>query len=66
MTLSASLYDFNSRDQRLRYLNLQTYKLEVMRNFVMYMHLALEGLLRALMFDFLVKFIRARYGRPAA
>ncbi len=53
--LAASLYGLNNRDQGLRYYNLQTYQIEVMRNFVFYMHLGIEDLLRALLFDFLVK-----------
>ena len=53
--LAASLYGLNHKDQHLRYLNLQTYRIEVMQNFVFHMHLAIEDLLRALLFDFLVK-----------
>ena len=53
--LAASLYGLDSEDEHQRYLNYRTYKREVMRNFVIYLHLALEDLPRALLFDFLVK-----------
>jgi hypothetical protein len=52
--LAASLYGLNSEDEHQRYLNYQTYKREVIRNFVLYLHLALEDLAPCL-FDFLVK-----------
>jgi len=53
--LPAALYGLNNKDQHRRFLNLQSYQIEVMRNFVFYRHLALEDLLRALLFDFLIE-----------
>jgi hypothetical protein len=51
--LADSLYGLDDRDLWLRCENLKSYRVELMRGFVVYIHLALEDLLRALLFDFL-------------
>ena len=53
--LVSALYNTSDNDDRLRYENLKNYRVEVMRSFIMYMHLAIEDLLRALLFDFIKK-----------
>jgi hypothetical protein len=53
--LTDSLYNLHDRDAQLRYENLKTYRTELMRGFIVYMHLAIEDLLKAILFDFLVK-----------
>jgi|SRR5579872_992215 len=53
--LVGPLYGTNAKDSKLRYENLRTYRAEVQRSFVLSMHLAIEDLLRALLFDFLAK-----------
>jgi hypothetical protein len=57
--LSDPLYNLNARDPELRYEKLKTYRAEVIRGFVVYMHLAIEDLLTALFFDFLVRLNRS-------
>lgn len=52
--LIANLYNTNARDSRLRYENLKTYRIEIIRGFIVYAHLAMEDLLR----DFIVDFIK--------
>ena len=52
--LIANLYNTNARDSRLRYENLKTYRIEIIRGFIVYAHLAMEDLLR----DFVVDFIK--------
>ena len=56
--LLASLYGIGGKDTRLTYLNLKAYRAEVQRGFVLYTHLAIEDLLRALLFDFLARLNR--------
>lgn len=53
--LVSSLYGIEGKDTKLRYENLKTYRAEIQRSFVLYMQLAIENLLRALLFDFLTK-----------
>lgn len=53
--LIAHLYNTNAKDTELRYENLKTYRIEVQRSFILYTHLAIEDLLRALLFDFLAR-----------
>ena len=53
--LVSALYNTSDDDDRLRCENLKTYRVEVMRSFILYMHLAIEDLLRALFFDFIKK-----------
>lgn len=53
--LVSALYNTNEKDTRLRLEYLKTYRTEVQRSFVLHMHLAIENLLRALLFDFLAK-----------
>lgn len=57
--LRDSLYGLNSDDLPLKYENLKTYRNEVIRGFILHSHLAIEDLLRALLFDFLVRHNRA-------
>jgi hypothetical protein len=49
------LYNTNSKDTYLRYKGFKTYRVEVQRSFILYVHLAIEDLLRALLFDFVAK-----------
>jgi hypothetical protein len=53
--LEDSLYSINERDPRLRYEYLKTYRVEILRGFVVHMHLATEDLLKAILFDFFVR-----------
>lgn len=57
--LVSALYNTSADDDRLRYENLKTYRVEAMRSFILYLHLAIEDLLRALLFDFIKKQNRA-------
>lgn len=54
-TLSDSLYGLKDKDSYVRYYNLKIYRAEVLRSFVVHMHLASEDLLKAVLFDFLAK-----------
>lgn len=63
--LTNGLYGLDERDQWLKHQNLKTYRTEVMRGFILYLHLANEDLLRALLFDFLVKHNRSLAGKIA-
>lgn len=53
--LAAFLYNLRDRDLRLQCDNLKTYRTEMLRGFLISLHLAIEDLLKALLFDFLVK-----------
>lgn len=57
-SLLASFYGIGDKDARFKYEQLKTYRAEVQRGFVLYTHLAIENLLRALLFDFLAKLNR--------
>ena len=63
--LGDSLYNLNARDPESRYENLKTYRAEMIHGFVVYMHLAIEDLWRALFFDFLVRLNRSLPSREA-
>ena len=63
--LSGSLYNLDTRDPELRYENLKTYRAEMIRGFVVYMHLVTEDLLKALFVGFLVKLNRSLPNREA-
>lgn len=52
------LYGTNLKDTKLRYENLKTYRVEIQRSFILYAQLAIDGLLRALLFGFLAKHSR--------
>jgi len=56
--LAECLYNTNAKDVELRYENLKTYRVEVQRSFVLYVHLAIEELLRELLSAFLRKWNR--------
>jgi hypothetical protein len=56
--LASVLYNLRARDLRLRYQNLKTYRRELQRGFVLQLHLAVEDLSRALIFDVLAKLNR--------
>jgi hypothetical protein len=47
------LYGTGAKDLHLRYLNVQTYRVELLRGFVLYTFLALESLLKDLLLDFM-------------
>jgi hypothetical protein len=49
------LYGTDNKDIDVRYYNLKTYRAEIFRSFILHMHLAIEELLRALLFDFMVR-----------
>jgi len=51
--LVAWLHNTQSSESRLVYENLKTYKVEIMRDFVLYMQLAIDELLRSILFDFI-------------
>lgn len=53
--LEDSLFSVRYRDPELRYEYLKTFRTEMMRSFVMSLHLAIEDLLRAIFFDFVVR-----------
>lgn len=53
--LENELYNVNARDPYLRCENLKSYRLEIMRSFVVSLHLAMEDLLHAILFDFLAR-----------
>lgn len=63
--LAAKLYGFDTHDPQLQYENLKTYRGEVCRGFVLHTHLAIEDLLKALLFDFLVKRNRSLSSKTA-
>jgi hypothetical protein len=50
------LYGTADRDPTVRYENLKTYRIEMLRGFVLYTHLAMEDILK----DFLIDFLRKR------
>ena len=52
--LSDALYNLEDNDAYLRFENLKTYCVELIRSFILYTHLAIEDILR----DFLVDFFR--------
>lgn len=54
-TLENSLFNLDARDPYLRCENLKTYRFEIMRTFVVSLHLAIEDLLHAILFDFLAR-----------
>lgn len=56
--LVESLYGMDAKDTKLSYENLKTYRVEIQRSFILYTQLAIEGLLRALLFGFLAKHSR--------
>lgn len=47
------LYSINASDARSRYNSLRTYRTELLRGFVLYTHLAIEDLLKAILSDFI-------------
>jgi hypothetical protein len=49
-----ALYNTAAKDPELRFENLKTYRVEMFRGFVLYMHLAIEDILK----DFLIDFLR--------
>ena len=49
------LYSINAEDPELRYEYLKTYRAEILRSFVVHLHLAIEDLLHAILFDFLAR-----------
>ena len=53
--LANDLFNLNDRDPYLCCENLKTYRLEIMRTFVVSLHLATEDLLHAILFDFLAR-----------
>jgi len=53
--LQDSLFNINEKDPYLRHLNLKSLRDEVLRSFVISLHLAMEDLLHAILFDFLAK-----------
>ena len=53
--LVSALYNTSDDDDQLRSENLKTYRAEVMRSFILHLHLSIEDLLRALLFDFIKK-----------
>lgn len=59
LDLRDSLYGLNSDDLSLKYELLKTHRNQLIRGFILYLHLAVEDLLRALLFDFLVRHNRA-------
>jgi len=54
-TLQAELYNTNARDPQLRYESLKTCRMEILRSFVVHLHLAIEDLLHAILFNFLAR-----------
>lgn len=53
--LEHCLFKVNAKDAGLRYENLRTFRVEIQRSFVLSLHLAIEDLLHALLFDFLAQ-----------
>lgn len=53
--LEHDLFSVNARDPRLRCEYLKTFRTEIMRSFVVSLHLATEDLVRAILFDFLAR-----------
>ncbi len=53
------LYNTGEKDPELRYHNLKEYRNEVLRGFVIYLHLALEDLLKQLLVEFLKQTTRS-------
>jgi hypothetical protein len=53
--LQHSLFNIEATDPQLRYENLKTFRAEIMRTFVLSLHLAIEDLLHAILFDFLAR-----------
>ena len=47
--ISTTLYNTNARDPHLRMLNLKTFRIELLRGSILYMHMALYDLLRELL-----------------
>ena len=63
--LANSLYNLDEQDARSRYENLKTYRAELFRGFIVHTQLAIEDLLKAMLFDFLVKQNRSLSNREA-
>jgi hypothetical protein len=53
--LATSLYNLEEPDAELQYENLKRFRTDIQRGFIVSLHLAIEQLLRAILFDFLVK-----------
>ncbi len=49
------LFNIRAKDPYLRFRNLETFRIEIFRSFVISLHLAMEDLLRALLFDFVAR-----------
>jgi hypothetical protein len=54
-SLEDTLFSVNERDPELRCKYLKTFRTEIMRSFVLSLHLAIEVLLRAILFDFVAR-----------
>jgi hypothetical protein len=47
------LYNTNEKKNEIRYDNLKTYRIEIIRGFIVYSHLAIEDLLKEMLIEFL-------------